>query len=86
MCVCMCVSVRGELECVWGGREMCVWNVCVCMCVWQGNVCVECVCVCVRQGNVYVCTEHVHVHGGETKRGSAQNSTANDPILRCIID
>ena len=89
MCVFMCVSVRGELECV---------------CVWQGNVCVECVCmhvcmagkcmcgvcvcvcVCVRQGNVCVCTKRVHVHGGETERGSAQNSTTNDPILRCIID
>lgn len=67
----MGVCVRGELERVY---------------VWQRNVRVECVCMCVYGREMCVCTKRVHVHGGETKRGSAQNSTANDPILHCIID
>ena len=87
VCVHVCECAWRARMCVWGAVK-CVCGMCVYACVYGREMYVwsVCVCVCVRQGNVCVCTKRVHVHGGETKRGSAQNSTANDPILRCIID
>ncbi len=43
MCVCVCVCgvwcvVCGLCVCVGGGAFVCVWGVCVCVCVWEGGM------------------------------------------------
>jgi len=74
----MCGCVEGVCVCIHSGEMMYICKICVCVCVWrvrkcvcvlQGNVCVECMCVCVLQGNVCVCTKCVHVYGVETRGG-----------------